>query len=69
MQLVSVPVGSAGASVGLAVSGGSAIVTISVPVKGEVDALLAAIEAKLPASLTPILAALQAAADAELSQS
>lgn len=69
MQIVSVPLGSSGASASLSVSGGAAIIQIVVPAKAEVDALLGSLEKSLPAALQPIVAALQAGIDAELSQS
>lgn len=68
MQVVSIPLGSSGASVALSVSGGNAVVSIVVPAKVEVDALLNAVSKALPAALQPLVAPLQAAIDAELSQ-
>lgn len=68
MQVASVPLGSSGDSIALSVSGGKAIITITVSVQAEADALLKVLEAKLPAVLQPIAVMLQGAVDAELSQ-
>lgn len=68
MQLGSLPIGGDGAVVSLSVSKGAVVVTVSVPAQGEVDALLKALEAKLPAALIPLVEMAKAAADAELAQ-
>ena len=66
MDIVKFPLGSA-AQADLSVSGGNLVLTVSVSAKPEIDALLAKLQASLPADLQPLVVAAQAAIDAELS--
>jgi hypothetical protein len=54
------------ASVDIALSGGNVVITVTVSAKPEVDALLTALTAKIPASLLPILSLAKGEIDAIL---
>jgi len=67
MEIVKFPIGSV-ANADISISGGNVVIAIQIAAKPEVDALLQALKAKLPASVQPLVDLAQAAVDAELSK-
>lgn len=65
MDIVKFPIGS-DVEADLSLSGGRVVLTIAVNAKPEVDALLQAVKAKLPASLQGLVDGAQAAIDSAL---